>query len=113
MLVQGCKNSFIKSLFQNQGELEQSAGKLNFISVGSKFRSQLAELMNKLRSTVSFYVMITGKVYLKIMNEFRFYLMTRLTLLGDGFDYSSSSGSYTNVCVSVILLFILYVATFK
>ncbi|CAF3308813.1 unnamed protein product [Rotaria socialis] len=51
MLVQGCKNSFIKSLFQNQGELEQSAGKLNFISVGSKFRSQLAELMNKLRST--------------------------------------------------------------
>jgi len=30
---------------------EQSTGKLNFISVGSKFRSQLADLMMKLRST--------------------------------------------------------------
>lgn len=32
-------------------ELDQTAGKLNFLSVGSKFRSQLTELMNKLRST--------------------------------------------------------------
>ncbi|CAF0892583.1 unnamed protein product [Rotaria sp. Silwood1] len=51
ILVQECKNSFVKSLFPKLPELEQSAGKLNFISVGSKFRSQLTDLMNKLRST--------------------------------------------------------------
>ena len=47
------KNNFIKNLFPKAPENEQIAGKLNFISVGSKFRSQLADLMNKLRSTVS------------------------------------------------------------
>jgi myosin-6 len=51
ILIQECRNSFIKNLFPKAAEREQSAGKLNFISVGSKFRSQLTELMNKLRST--------------------------------------------------------------
>ncbi|CAF0722947.1 unnamed protein product [Adineta ricciae] len=51
LLVQECKNSFIKNLFPKASEQEPSTGKLNFISVGSKFRSQLTELMNKLRST--------------------------------------------------------------
>jgi len=51
ILVQECKNSFIKSLFAKTAEQDQISGKLNFISVGSKFRSQLTELMNKLRST--------------------------------------------------------------
>ncbi|CAF4380876.1 unnamed protein product, partial [Rotaria sp. Silwood2] len=51
ILVQECRNSFMKGLFPKLPELEQSAGKLNFISVGSKFRSQLTDLMNKLRST--------------------------------------------------------------
>ncbi|CAF1034350.1 unnamed protein product [Rotaria sordida] len=51
ILVQESRNSFIKNLFPKAPEREQSAGKLNFISVGSKFRSQLADLMNKLRST--------------------------------------------------------------
>ena len=51
ILVQECRNGFIKNLFPKPAEREQSAGKLNFISVGSKFRSQLADLMNKLRST--------------------------------------------------------------
>ena len=51
ILVQECKNNFIKNLFPKAPEHEQSAGKLNFISVGSKFRSQLTDLMNKLRST--------------------------------------------------------------
>ncbi|CAF3977976.1 unnamed protein product [Rotaria sordida] len=37
--------------------LIQESGKLNFISVGSKFRSQLTDLMNKLRSTVSYYIL--------------------------------------------------------
>jgi len=51
ILVQECRNGFIKNLFPKALEREQSAGKLNFISVGSKFRSQLADLMNKLQST--------------------------------------------------------------
>ncbi|CAF1109907.1 unnamed protein product [Adineta steineri] len=51
LLIQECKNSFIKSLFLKTSENEPSTGKLNFISVGSKFRSQLTDLMNKLRST--------------------------------------------------------------
>jgi hypothetical protein len=33
--------------------VEVSTGKLNFISVGSKFRSQLVVLMEKLKATVS------------------------------------------------------------
>ncbi|CAF0726267.1 unnamed protein product [Didymodactylos carnosus] len=50
VLIQECKNSFIKNLFADSPELAQT-GKLNFISVGSKFRSQLTDLMNKLRNT--------------------------------------------------------------
>ncbi|CAF4440051.1 unnamed protein product, partial [Adineta steineri] len=50
ILVQECKNAFIKNLFPKAPEREQSAGRLNFSSVGSKFRSQLADLMFKLRS---------------------------------------------------------------
>ena len=51
ILVQECRNGFIKNLFPKPAEREHSTGKLNFISVGSKFRSQLADLMNKLRNT--------------------------------------------------------------
>ncbi|CAF3259292.1 unnamed protein product [Rotaria socialis] len=51
ILVQESRNSFIRNVFPKGQEQGQSAGKLNFISVGSKFRSQLADLMNKLRST--------------------------------------------------------------
>ena len=54
-LVQECKNTFIKSLFAKAIESAPTAGKLNFISIGSKFRSQLAELLTKLRSTVSIF----------------------------------------------------------
>ncbi|CAF4187090.1 unnamed protein product, partial [Rotaria sp. Silwood2] len=50
-LAQESRNSFIKSLFSNVSEHEKSVGKLNFISVGSKFRSQLSDLLNKLRRT--------------------------------------------------------------
>lgn len=45
-----CKNKFIQALFQ-MGASPGNKGKLNFISVGSKFKSQLSELMEKLRST--------------------------------------------------------------
>ncbi|KAK3696816.1 hypothetical protein RRG08_016866 [Elysia crispata] len=47
-LIQDSKNPLIVKLFQGA---ESSAGKLNFISVGSKFRKQLGMLMEKLRST--------------------------------------------------------------
>ncbi|CAF3868719.1 unnamed protein product [Rotaria sp. Silwood1] len=50
-LAQESRNSFIKKLFSKASEHEQSVGKLNFISVGSKFRSQLSDLLNKLRQT--------------------------------------------------------------
>lgn len=47
-LIQDSKNPLIVKLFQGA---ESTAGKLNFISVGSKFRKQLGMLMEKLRST--------------------------------------------------------------
>lgn len=46
-LVQECQNDLLKSLFPT-GSSDSVRGKLNFISVGSKFKSQLAELMEKL-----------------------------------------------------------------
>lgn len=47
-LIQDTKNDLLKKLFQ---DTETTAGKLNFISVGSKFRKQLTVLMDKLRAT--------------------------------------------------------------
>ncbi|XP_037818979.1 myosin heavy chain 95F isoform X5 [Lucilia sericata] len=46
-LVQECENTLLKSLFPS-GSSNATRGKLNFISVGSKFKTQLAELMEKL-----------------------------------------------------------------
>jgi myosin VI len=67
-LIHECKNTFIQNLFQSQKDnSKQSAGKLNFISVGSKFRAQLTELLEKLRSTVSFYFF----VYIEKRNRFQ------------------------------------------
>lgn len=54
-LVQESNNPFLQILFASS-TLTANKGKLNFISVGSKFKSQLAELMDKLRSTVSHYL---------------------------------------------------------
>ena len=51
-LVHECKNNFVRTLFSADSEsLKQNSGKLSFISVGSKFRQQLTELLEKLRST--------------------------------------------------------------
>jgi len=50
-IVQECKNPFICEIFTTGDESSQKQGKLNFISVGSKFKKQLGELMLKLRST--------------------------------------------------------------
>ncbi|XP_037948993.1 myosin heavy chain 95F isoform X3 [Teleopsis dalmanni] len=45
-LVQECENPLLKTLFPSGSTSPR--GKLNFISVGSKFKTQLAELMEKL-----------------------------------------------------------------
>ncbi|KAG1714830.1 Unconventional myosin-VI [Nymphon striatum] len=51
-LVQESKNSFLKSLFIEGNTMSASSrGKLSFVSVGTKFRRQLTDLMNKLDST--------------------------------------------------------------
>ncbi|XP_054269239.1 myosin heavy chain 95F isoform X2 [Macrosteles quadrilineatus] len=53
-LVQESKNPFLQSLFAGtSGTLK---GKLTFISVGSKFKTQLGELMDKLKSTGTNFV---------------------------------------------------------
>lgn len=52
--MQEAQNKFIRGLFATSGESSHSArGKLSFISVASKFKTQLQELMDKLTSTVS------------------------------------------------------------
>ena len=57
LLVAQSKSKLVRDIFEASGEdaaaTSQKAGKLNFISVGSKFRTQLTTLMDKLRSTVS------------------------------------------------------------
>ncbi|KAG7159253.1 Unconventional myosin-VI-like, partial [Homarus americanus] len=50
-LVQEAQNKFIRGLFAASGENQTTRGKLSFISVASKFRSQLQELMDKLSGT--------------------------------------------------------------
>ncbi|XP_066985117.1 myosin heavy chain 95F isoform X5 [Macrobrachium rosenbergii] len=50
-LVQEAQNKFIQGLFASSGESHSARGKLSFISVASKFKLQLQELMDKLAST--------------------------------------------------------------
>lgn len=50
-LIQESENPLLKNLFS--GTACTSRGKLNFISVGSKFKTQLGELMDKLGQNVS------------------------------------------------------------
>ncbi|XP_052809072.1 unconventional myosin-VI-like isoform X2 [Mya arenaria] len=52
-LFRESKNTLVKQLFE---AVEISTGKLNFISVGSKFRSQLVVLMEKLKTTGTNFV---------------------------------------------------------
>jgi myosin VI len=53
-LVQESENPLLKKLFSNSGGVT-TKGKLSFISVGSKFKTQLGELMDKLEKNVSEY----------------------------------------------------------
>lgn len=50
-LAHEARNPFILKIFSNSQEASVQKGKLSFISVASKFKSQLSELMEKLRAT--------------------------------------------------------------
>ncbi|KAK9531936.1 hypothetical protein VZT92_011325 [Zoarces viviparus] len=58
-LVSESKDRFVRQLFENSNnskDVKQKAGKLGFISVGNKFRTQLNILLEKLRSTGSSFI---------------------------------------------------------
>uniref|UniRef100_A0A3B3DVZ7 Unconventional myosin-VI n=1 Tax=Oryzias melastigma TaxID=30732 RepID=A0A3B3DVZ7_ORYME len=61
-LISESKDRFIRELFENSNNskdvknVKQKAGKLGFISVGNKFKTQLNILLEKLRSTGSSFV---------------------------------------------------------
>ncbi|KAK2825995.1 hypothetical protein Q5P01_020209 [Channa striata] len=58
-LVCESKDKFVRELFENSNTTKDSkhkAGKLSFISVGNKFKSQLNLLLEKLRSTGSSFI---------------------------------------------------------
>uniref|UniRef100_A0A3P9JMU8 Unconventional myosin-VI n=1 Tax=Oryzias latipes TaxID=8090 RepID=A0A3P9JMU8_ORYLA len=61
-LISESKDRFIRQLFENSNNskdvknVKQKAGKLGFISVGNKFKTQLNILLEKLRSTGSSFV---------------------------------------------------------
>uniref|UniRef100_A0A8C1J5G6 Unconventional myosin-VI n=1 Tax=Cyprinus carpio TaxID=7962 RepID=A0A8C1J5G6_CYPCA len=58
-LVCESKDKFVRDLFENNSnskDSKQKAGKLSFISVGNKFKTQLNLLLEKLRSTGSSFI---------------------------------------------------------
>ncbi|XP_037603214.1 myosin VIb isoform X1 [Sebastes umbrosus] len=58
-LVSESKDGFVRELFENpitNKDSKQKAGKLGFISVGNKFKTQLNLLLEKLRSTGSSFI---------------------------------------------------------
>ncbi|MED6277758.1 Unconventional myosin-VI [Characodon lateralis] len=58
-LVSESKDRFVRELFENSTnsrDVKQKAGKLSFISVGNKFKTQLNILLDKLRSTGSSFI---------------------------------------------------------
>ncbi|KAM3595479.1 uncharacterized protein V6R79_024107 [Siganus canaliculatus] len=58
-LVCESKDKFVRELFENSNttkDSKQKAGKLGFISVGNKFKTQLNLLLEKLRSTGSSFI---------------------------------------------------------
>uniref|UniRef100_A0A3P8TUY9 Unconventional myosin-VI n=1 Tax=Amphiprion percula TaxID=161767 RepID=A0A3P8TUY9_AMPPE len=58
-LVCESKDKFVRELFENSNtskDTKQKAGKLSFISVGNKFKTQLNLLLEKLRSTGSSFI---------------------------------------------------------
>ena len=59
--MQESRSTLVKQIFElssNGNKVQNTKGKLAFISVGTKFRNQLTQLMEKLGSTVgnNFYI---------------------------------------------------------
>ena len=52
VLVEESQNAMVKQVFTDP-DAKKEKGKLTFISVGNKFKTQLKSLMEKLASTVS------------------------------------------------------------
>ena len=69
-IVQECKNPFISEIFTSGQDSSHKQGKLNFISVGSKFKKQLEELMVKLRSTGTNFIRCIKPNVKMIAHEF-------------------------------------------
>ena len=69
-IVQECKNPFISEIFTGSQDSSHKQGKLNFISVGSKFKKQLEELMVKLRSTGTNFIRCIKPNVKMIAHEF-------------------------------------------
>ncbi|KAK5903079.1 hypothetical protein CgunFtcFv8_006890 [Champsocephalus gunnari] len=58
-LISESKDRFVRELFENSNnskDVKQKAGKLGFISVGNKFKTQLNILLEKLRDTGSSFI---------------------------------------------------------
>ena len=69
-IVQECRNPFISKIFSSGDDSSHKKGKLNFISVGSKFKKQLEELMIKLRSTGTNFIRCIKPNVKMIAHEF-------------------------------------------
>lgn len=70
-LIQECKNQFIQNLFASESDaIKQNSGKLNFISVGGKFRTQLTGLLEKLRSTGTNFIRCVKPNLKMVANDF-------------------------------------------
>ncbi|XP_076076896.1 unconventional myosin-VI-like isoform X1 [Mytilus galloprovincialis] len=67
-LIQDSNNTLLKKMFEGT---QVSTGKLNFISVGSKFRSQLVILMEKLKATEDVTLLRTPTLLVKGTNFIR------------------------------------------
>ena len=70
MIVQECRNPFVSKMFSSGDDSSHKQGKLNFISVGSKFKKQLEELMIKLRSTGTNFIRCIKPNVRMIAHEF-------------------------------------------
>jgi len=55
-LVSSSKDDFVRRLFEKNGSKASSKGKLSFISVGNKFKTQLGSLLEKLENTGSSFI---------------------------------------------------------
>lgn len=82
------KNGLIKELFTSNNKsngVPAKAGKLSFVSVGSHFRTQLTELMTKLRSTGTHFIRCIKPNQLMVPHKFEgSHILSQLRCSGMG-----------------------------